>query len=487
MGPSDHDLALHRRRFMTSSASGLGAAALLSLLDGDGVLAAGAAPEGEPAGSVPNPMAPRPPHLPPRVKSCIFLFLAGGTSQVELFDPKPRLAELTGQKLPASFFARERFFSIKPDRALVMASKFGFRRYGRSGLEMSELLPHIGECADDIALVRSMYTDQFDHGPAEILFSTGTDTPGRPSAGAWVTYGLGSESQDLPGYVVLVTGRGPVSRSLSWGNGFLPTAHAGVLFQERGEPVLDLSNPPGITPRMQRLQLDAIRRLNERHGELTEDLTIRDRIASYELAFRMQAGAPELIDLGGESPRTHAAYGTDRPGEAGGFATNCLLARRLVEHGVRFVSIFHRKWDHHSEVHRGVEENCRVVDRPIGALLKDLKARGLLESTLVVWGTEFGRTPVTQNTQPGPRAGRDHHRLAFTVWLAGGGIPGGRAVGATDELGWKVVEDPVHVHDFNATLLHLFGLDHLRLTYRFRGLDVRLTNQGGRVVKPLLG
>jgi hypothetical protein len=286
---------------------------------------------------------------------------------------------------------------------------------------------------------------------------------------------------------VLVTGRGPVSRSLTWGNGFLPTAHAGVLFQERGEPVLNLSNPAGITPRMQRLQLDAISQLNARHGELTRDPAIQDRIASYELAFRMQAGAPELIDLAGESLRTHAAYGTDRPGESGGFATNCLLARRLVERGVRFVSLFHRKWDHHSEVHKGVEENCRVVDRPIGALLKDLKSRGLLESTLVVWGTEFGRTPVTQNTQPGPRAGRDHHRLAFSVWLAGGGLPGGRAVGATDELGWRVVQDPVHVHDFNATLLHLFGLDHLRLTYRFRGLDVRLTNQGGKVVKPLLG
>jgi hypothetical protein len=237
---------------------------------------------------------------------------------------------------------------------------------------------------------------------------------------------------------------------------------------------------------MQRLQLDAVGALNRRHLERTGDAEVRDRIAAYELAFRMQAGAPELIDLSGEAPRTLAAYGTDRPGEAGGFATNCLLARRLVERGVRFVSIFHRRWDHHSEVHSGVEENCRVVDRPIGALLKDLKARGLLDSTLVVWGTEFGRTPVTQNTQPGPRAGRDHHRLAFSVWLAGGGVAGGRAVGATDELGWRATEDPVHVHDFNATLLHLFGLDHLRLTYRFRGLDVRLTNQGGKVVKALL-
>ncbi len=473
-------LSHHRRRFLTSTASGLGAAAVLSLLQGDGLLAA------DSTGAATSQLAPRPPHFAPRVKNGIFIFLAGGTSQVELFDPKPKLAELTGEKLPDSFFAKERFFSIKPDRAMMMGSRFGFRRYGRGGLEMSELLPHIGACADDIALVRSMYTDQFDHGPAEILFSTGFDTPGRPSAGAWITYGLGSESQDLPGYVVLVTGRGPVARSLTWGNGFLPTAHAGVLFQEKGEPVLNLANPPGVTERMQRIQLDALRQLNARHHDQTHAAEIQDRIASYELAFRMQAGAPDLIDLNGETYQTHSLYGTDRHGESGSFATNCLLARRLVERGVRFVSIFHRRWDHHSEVHKGVEENCRVVNQPIGALLKDLKSRGLLDSTLVVWGTEFGRTPVTQNTQPGPRAGRDHHRLGFSVWLAGGRITGGRAIGATDELGWRAVEDPVHVHDLHATILNLFGLDHLRLTYRFRGLDVRLTNQAGKVVRALL-
>jgi hypothetical protein len=483
MEPADDRFAPHRRRFLTSAASGLGAAAVLALLQNDGVLAAGPGGQAHPTS---DPLAPRPPHFPPRARNCIFIFLAGGTSQVELFDPKPKLAALTGQKLPDSFFARERFFSLKPDRALVMASRFGFRRYGQSGLELSELLPHIGASADDITLVRSMHTDQFDHGPAEVLFSTGVDTPGRPSAGAWVTYGLGSESENLPGYVVLVTGRGPVARSLTWGNGFLPTAHAGVLFQERGEPVLNLSNPAGITPEMQRLQLDAVRRLNTRQHDRTGDPEVQDRIASYELAFRMQAGAPELIDLGGETVQTRAAYGTDRPGESGSFATNCLLARRLVERGVRFVSLFHRKWDHHSEVQKGVETNCRIVDQPIGALLKDLKARGLLESTLVVWGTEFGRTPLTQNSQPGPGAGRDHHRLAFSVWLAGGGAAGGRVVGRTDELGWRAVEDPVHVHDFHATLLHLFGLDHLRLTYRHRGLDVRLTNQAGKVVRALL-
>jgi hypothetical protein len=484
MNDRDDPLAHHRRRFLTSAASGLGGAALLSLLDGDRLLAA-AAPEG---GGIATRgiRTTRAPHFPPRAKRCIFIFLAGGTSQVELFDPKPKLDELSGRMLPESFFAREKFFSIKRDRSLIMGSRFGFRRYGQSGMAMSELLPHIGSCADDIALIRSMHTDQFDHGPAEILFSTGVDGPGRPAAGAWVTYGLGSEAENLPGYVVLMTGRGPVARSSNWGSGFLPTAHAGVLFQERGEPVLNLASAPGITPAMQRAQLDALQRLNREHYERTQDPEILDRIASYELAFRMQAGAPELVDLGAETRRTHSWYGTDRPGEAGGFATNCLLARRLVERGVRFVSIFHRRWDHHSEIRKGLEENCRVVDRPIGALLKDLKGRGLLDDTLVVWGTEFGRTPVTQNTEPGPKAGRDHHRLAFSLWLAGGGVRGGTVVGATDELGWRPVEDPVHVHDFNATLLSLFGLDHLKLTYRFRGLDVRLTNQGGKVVKALL-
>jgi hypothetical protein len=472
---------LQRRRFLTSAASGLGAAALLELLRGDGALAREA-----PAGKAANPTAPRAAHFPPRAKNCIFIFLAGGTSQVELFDPKPKLTELTGQRLPDSFVATERFFALKPEQSLVMGSRFGFRRYGRCGMELSELLPHVGACADDIALIRSLHTDQFDHGPAEILFSTGVDIPGRPSAGAWISYGLGSEAQNLPSYVVLMTGRAPVSRSLTWGNGFLPTAHAGVLFQDKGEPLLNLANPAGITRPMQRAQLDAIRRLNEEHQQLVGDPEIQNRIASYELAFRMQTGAPELIDLAGETKQTHAAYGTDLPGEEGSFGTNCLFARRLVERGVRFVSLFHRRWDHHSAVWRGVEENSRIVDRPIGALLADLKQRGLLDTTLVVWGTEFGRTPLTQNAQPGPTAGRDHHRLAFSLWLAGGGVKGGQVVGATDDFGWRPVEDPVHVHDFHATLLHLFGLDHLKLTFRFRGLDVRLTEQAGKVVTKVL-
>ena len=472
----DREPFLQRRReFLTSTASGLGAAALMGLLRDDGLLA----DEGG------DPLAPKRPHYAPRAKNCIFIFLAGGSSQIELFDPKPTLERRTGEKLPPSVLAKEKFFLLNPDESFLMGTAFGFRKYGSCGTEMSTLLPHIGSCSDDIALIRSMHTDVFDHGPAEILFSTGVDEPGRPSAGAWVVYGLGSESRNLPGYVVLMTGRAPVSRSIAYGNGFLPTIYGGTLFHEKGEPVLNLSNPAGVTRRMQRRQLDAVRKLNEARLADTGDPQIRNRIESYELAFRMQAGAPELIDLSRESKRTRETYGIGRPGEEGSFATNCLLARRLVERGVRFVNIFQRRWDHHSAIHPRIEQNCRIVDQPIGALLKDLKQRGLLDDTLVVWGTEFGRTPISQNKPPGPEAGRDHHRLAYSVWMAGGGVKGGQVIGQTDDLGWRPVRDPVHVHDFHASMLHLFGLDHLRLTHRFRGLDVRLTEQAGKQVEKL--
>ncbi len=463
-GEIDHPT---RRAFLTSAASGLGSAALASLLREDGVASDEVTP-----------------HFAPRARSAIFIYLAGGTSQIELFDPKPRLQALTGQTLPESLTKKERFSFLKPNEAKLMASRYAFRRYGECGMELSELLPHIGSRADDIALIRSMHTEEFDHAPAEIFFSTGVDTPGRPGVGAWVSYGLGSESKSLPSYVVLVTGRAPVARSLNWGSGFLPQKHAGVLFRGQGEPVLNLANPPGVPERIQRSELDTLRKLNLRRYRATHDPRIVSRIEAYELAFRMQAAAPELIDLGRESPMTHSAYGTDRSGEeAESFASNCLLARRLVQRGVRFVSIFCRRWDHHSGIERKLKTQCHVVDQPIGALLEDLRQRGLLDTTLVVWGTEFGRTPVTQNSAPGPGAGRDHHRFGFTTWMAGGGVKGGQAIGKTDELGWRAVEDPVDVHDFHATMLHLFGIDHLKLTRRFKGLDMRLTNQGGRVVE----
>lgn len=476
MDPFHDQLRLSRRHFLTSTASGLGSLALASLLKHETARA------GAPGASPNQPLAPKLPHRTPRAQNCIFIFLAGGTSQIELFDPKPVLSQRTGQPLPESFFKNQRFSFIKPESSLLMGTHFPYRTYGQSGMEMSELLPHVGSCADEISLIRSLYTDQFDHAPAEILFSTGIETPGRPSAGAWVLYGLGSESANLPGYVVLMTARGPVSRSSTWGSGFLPSNYAGVLFNNQSEPVLNLSNPPGITREMQQAQVDAVERLNRRRFNRVLDPEINSRVAAYELAFRMQMAAPELIQLQSESAATHAAYGTHRTGESGSFAQNCLLARRLVERGVRFVTIFHRRWDHHSKIRTGLEENCRIVDQPIGALVHDLRQRGLLDNTLVVWGTEFGRTPVTQNHQPGPDAGRDHHRFGFSVWLAGGGVKGGRVIGKTDELGWHAVEDRAHVNDFHATLLHLFGLDHHQLTYNFKGLDVRLTNQGGRLI-----
>lgn len=476
----ERHIHLTRRGFFTSAAGGLGAAALGSLLRDDGVFAASSSGDG---------LVPKAPHFPARAKRCIFIFLAGGTSHVELFDPKPKLAELNGQKVPPSVVKNTRFSFLKIEKSLLMGSRFKFRHYGQCGMEMSELLPNVGACADDICLIRSMHHHAFDHAPGEIEMSTGIDTPGRPSLGAWLTYGLGSESRNLPGYVVLLEGRGPVARSMAWGTAFLPTSCGGVLFRNQGEPLLNLSNPPGVTAAVQRGDLDAVQELNRRRFEQVRDPEIAARIAAYELAYRMQSAAPELIDIKGETKQALEAYGVAGPGSAGAsgvFATNCLLARRLVERGVRFVSIFQRRWDQHKDLDRELKEGCQIIDRPIGALLKDLKQRGLLDETLVVWGTEFGRTPLTENAQPGPGAGRDHHPFGYSVWLAGGGIKGGITHGKTDELGWGVVEDPVHVNDFHATLLHLFGLDHLRLTYRFRGLDIRLTDVAGRVVRQVL-
>ncbi len=479
-----------RRAFLTSATSGLGAAALGSLLTGEAIAAPAEADptaETEPPAST-TPADRQGAHFPPTAKRAIFIYLAGGTSQIELFDPKPKLTELTGKGIPESFNKKELFAFVKPESAKLMGSRFPFRRYGQSGLEMSSLLPHVGSMADDIAVLRSLHTDSFDHGPAEILFSTGEDSPGRPSAGAWISYGLGSEAENLPAYVVLMTGRGPVSRGLAWGSGFLPTQHAGVLFRSRGEPVLNLASPPGVTLEAQRSQLDALRDLNRQRLETVLDPSIQNRIDAYELAFRMQMAAPELVDFRRESQRTLESYGVGRDGaEANSFAVNCVLARRLVERGVRFVSIFHRRWDHHAAVEGGVRTNCHVVDQPIGALLRDLKERGLLDETLVIWGTEFGRTPMTQNSEPGPGAGRDHHRYAFSTWMAGGGVRGGTVVGQTDELGFRPIEDSMHVNDFHATMLHLLGLDHLRLTYRFKGLDFRLTDQGGEVMEKVIG
>jgi hypothetical protein len=464
-----------RRKFLTSSASGLGTAALATLLAGDGLLAV------EPSSD--NPLAPRAPHFAPKAKNCIFIFLAGGTSQIELFDPKPALNKLDGQQIPQAFREGIRLGQTRWD-APLMGSRTGFRKYGECGMELSELLPQIGSVADEIALVRSMHHEAFDHAPGELEIVTGKDLPGRPSIGAWLTYGLGSESANLPGYVVMINHRGPKARALTWGSGFLPAMHQGMLLRNEGQPILNLRTPQGVSPELHRAQLDAIAELNALKQQSTGDEQIAARIASYELAFRMQTAAPELVDLADESPATLKAYGVERGGEEGSFSRNLLLARRLVERGVRYVTLMQANWDHHDRLAADLPLRCREVDQPIAALIRDLKQRGLLDSTLVVWGTEFGRTAITQGEWNA--AGRDHHPHAFSLWLAGGGVRGGQVLGATDELAWRVTENPVHTNDFHATLLYLFGLDHKRLTYRFQGLDLRLTDVGGHIVKQLL-
>jgi hypothetical protein len=346
-------------------------------------------------------------------------------------------------------------------------------------MELSELLPQIGSCADDLTLIRSMHHEAFDHAPGELYLCTGKDQPGRPSIGSWLTYGLGSPSRDLPGYVVLLNGRAPKSRRLMWGSGFLPSTHEGVLLRSQGSPILDLKTPAGLSVPLHRAQLDAIQGLNRVHERETADPKLAAQIAAYELAFRMQTAAPELIDLSRENPATRAAYGESD------FGRSLLLGRRLIERGVRFVTVTHHEWDHHEAIIAGLPVAAQQIDAPIAALLRDLKARGMLEETLVVCASEFGRTAITQGKDLS-RAGRDHHPHAFSIWLAGAGVKGGYVHGATDELSWRVTQDPVHMHDFHATLLHLFGLDHKRLTFRHQGLDMRLTDVAGNVVRKIL-
>ncbi|REK31417.1 MAG: DUF1501 domain-containing protein [Planctomycetota bacterium] len=493
---------LKRRQFLASSANAVGALALTSMLSDDGLLAAERAESEESsdsdAASV-NPLEPKPPHFVPRAKNCIFIFLAGGPSQIDLYDPKPKLVELNGQALPESMTENVRFAFIKKESAKLAGSPRKFEPRGQCGMELSDLLPHLSTCADDMTLVRSLYTEQFNHHPAQLMLNTGVGRFGRPSFGSWLNYGLGSESRDLPGFVVLTAGRGSSGGTSNWSSGFLPSTYQGVLFRGQGDPVLNLANPPGVTREMQRESLELIKRMNQRRLSETGDDEIASRIAAYELAFRMQAAAPELIDFSGESQQTRDAYGVDRGepefvGERGGgptvhadFARNCLLARRMVERGVRFVNIVHASWDHHSDLEPELKYNTSVLDQPVAALIKDLKQRSLLDSTLVVIAGEFGRTPLGENRVPGkPVTGRDHHPFAFSVLLAGGGIKAGQVVGKTDEIGWSPIEDPMHMNDFHATLLHLFGLDHLKLTVPFGGLDMRLTNVGGKVVEKLL-
>ncbi len=503
MNTPSHDIARaidqQRRQFLTSSASGLGLAALSAMLVRD-KLAHAVAPDAQQsrAGLV-NALAEKASHFAPRAKNCIFLLQAGAPSQLDLFDPKPKLNELHGQPLPKDMLEKVRFAFIKKDSAVLMGSSRKWSKHGQCGMDFSDFLPHLSTCADDILMIRSMHSEQFNHHPGQLLLSCGRASFGLPTMGSWLTYGLGSESDNLPGYVVLTSGRGSSGGASLWSSGFLPSHYAGVLFRSEGEPVLNLSNPDGMSEPVQRRSLDTLRALNENRLSDVGDREIASRISSYELAFRMQSAAPELIDLSSETQSTLDSFGVNRaqhPKATGrgnvanahlSFARNCLLARRMVERGVRFVNIIYEAWDQHSNLDDDLRYNAWVVDQPIAALLKDLKQRGLLDSTLVVWGSEFGRTPLGENRNGrDANTGRDHHPFAFTLWMAGGGIRGGQVYGETDEIGWGVTRDPVHMNDFHATMLHLFGLDHLRLTHRFQGRDFRLTDVGGKVVNAWL-
>ncbi len=463
-----------RRHFFKECGIGVGKIALASLLAGKQAFAADTI----------NPLAVKAPHFAPKAKRVIYLFMAGAPSQLDLFDHKPMLKKYDGIGVPESVLKDQRYAFINHDSSM-MASPFTFAKYGESGAELSQMLPHLSEVVDDIALIKSVHTDQFNHAPAQILFNTGSARPGNPSMGSWVTYGLGSEAEDLPGFVVMTSGGGISGGASNWGCGFMPTVYQGVPFRGKGDPILNLANPKGVSDAIQRESLDLIKTLNQHRLDTVQDPEIAARINSYELAYQMQTSAPDAVDISKEDAATLELYGA-KPGESS-FANNCLLARRLVERGVRFINLYHTGWDHHSDVEGGLKSQCGKTDRASAALIADLKQRGLLEDTLVIWGGEFGRTPMVESSAAlGRSRGRDHHPQAFTMWMAGGGIKPGQTLGETDELGMQITKRPVHVHDIQATILHLLGLDHLRLTYRFKGRDFRLTDVAGEIIPELL-
>lgn len=469
-----------RRQFFGRCGMGLGSIALASLLSENRLNAA-------PDPRFQNPLAPRQPHLAPKAKNIIYMFMAGGPSQLELFDYKPKLAELNGQPIPQSFIEGKRFaFMDSSHGTKLLGSRRSFKQHGQNGMWVSDLFPNIATVTDDAAFVMTCATNLFNHAPAKLFMNTGSGLFGRPSMGAWVTYGIGSEANDLPGFVVLQSGpRGPRGGSVNWGSGFLPTTFQGVPFRGTGEPILNLTTPGTIDAARQRRTLDTIRDLNLKRLVDTGDPEITTRIASYEMAFKMQSSAPELIDLSGESEATLKLYGAERGKPS--YASNCLLARRLVERGVRFVQLYHANWDSHGGPGENLEDDlpkvCREVDQGSAALVKDLKARGLLDDTLVIWGGEFGRTPMGENRE---KTGRNHHIDAFTMWFAGGGTNPGAIIGQTDELGFSPSKDRCHVHDIHATILHLLGLEHTALTFRFQGRDFRLTDVEGNLIPGLI-
>ena len=464
-------LDVSRRHFLKDCGVGLGKMALAGLLT-DSLTSRAAA------------VTPRTPHFQGKAKRVIHLFMAGAPSQLELFDHKPALAKLEGKPLPPSVIGGQRYAFIRPDAA-VLGPQFKFARHGQSGLELGETLPHLAGIADDICLIKSCTTDQFNHAPAQTFFQTGFSQPGRPSMGSWALYGLGAESQNLPAFVVMSTGAGISGGTALWNSGFLPTTYNGVRFRNQGDPILNVASPKGIDPTAQRDTLDLVAALNRQRLASEGDPEIATRLANYEMAFRLQSSAPELMDLRSESKETLELYGCnpDQPS----FARACLLARRMIERGVRFINIYHEGWDAHSDVAGNIRNNCAATDKASAALVTDLKRRGLLDETLVIWGGEFGRTPMVEtNPSLGRAMGRDHHPQAYSMWMAGGGIRPGTSYGSTDDLGFHVAENPVHVHDLQATILHCLGFDHERLTFHHQGRDYRLTDVHGHVVNSIL-
>jgi hypothetical protein len=472
------DFFFNRRTFLNRMGMGLGGIALAEMLNSQVSAAADVVDRGV-LGK---------PHFPPKAKRVIYLFMSGGPSQVDLFDYKPLLNQRHGEQLPDSVRGGQRLTGMSGNQSSIplVGSPFQFKQYGQSGAWISNLLPHTASIADDICVVRSMFTEAINHGPGVTFYQTGSQIAGRPSIGSWLNYGLGQENANLPSFVVLITkdkGGQPLGAHL-WGSGFLPNKHQGVLFRASKDPVLYLGNPDGVTAESRRMFLDRLRDLHLHQLEGTPDSEIQARIDQYEMAFRMQTSIPEVSDLSGESASTLELYGPDVK-TPGTFAANCLLARRLAEKGVRFIQLYHQDWDHHNNLPSNLPKLCRETDQPAAALIKDLKARGMLDDTLIVWGGEFGRTNYCQGKIQ-KDFGRDHHPRCFTAWMAGGGIKPGSVFGETDEFGYNIVSDGVHVHDFHATMLHLLGIDHERLTYKFQGRRYRLTDVAGKLVKGLL-
>ena len=464
-----------RRHFFHECGYGVGKVALASLL-ADSARAAE-------SGST-DLFAPKKPHFPAKAKAVIHLFMTGAPSQLDLFDYKPELTKLEGKPLPPEVIKGQRYAFIRAD-AGVLGPRFKFSKHGKCGAELSEMLPHLAKVVDDIAILKAVHTDQFNHAPAQIFFNTGFGQPGRPSMGSWVIYGLGCETKNLPAFVVMSTGAGISGGSANWSSGFLPTVYTGVRFRNQGDPILNVSSPPGFDREMDKETLDLVAELNKSRLGSIGDPEIATRTAAYEMAFRLQTAAPELTDLKKESKETLELYGAD-PAKPS-FARACLLARRMVQRGVRFITIYHEGWDAHSDVSGNLKSNCGATDQASAALVKDLKRLGMLDETLVVWGGEFGRTPMVEsNPALGRSLGRDHHPQAFTIWMAGGGIKPGFTIGKTDDLGFHPIEEAVHVHDVQATILNQLGLDHEKLTFRHAGRDFRLTDVFGKVIKPIL-